>query len=347
MLCKECPGKVDQIRQHAVVRISPVGGKFKAIAGLFLFRLAVFGILDGIVAGAVGVVLGICAVGDHKNLHILVQTTARPERIPLIAVDLVERLPDGHPAPLQFHMNQRKAVDQNRHIVAVIMPCAVCLFYLILVDDLQAVVVDVLLVDQRDIFGAAIIPVQYLYIVFLNLSSLFGNMLVGVGNYITEKLLPLRIGKLVVVQLFQLAAEVSNQFILGMQRQIGIALLAQQPDKLFFQFRLTLVAVRTHLGGFIGGNNGIFTRACDNVERNHILRSPYPNYFPSLFSLHLLFSEYTLSLRAYVSFALSHSNLSYIYIRYNPHLWDSIFDILCHLHPLRTYPLPDLDHCRL
>ena len=72
VLCKECPGKVDQIRQHTVIRIGPVGGKFKAIAGLFLFHLAVFGILDGIVAGAVGVVLGICAVGDHKNLHILI-----------------------------------------------------------------------------------------------------------------------------------------------------------------------------------------------------------------------------------------------------------------------------------
>ena len=269
MLCKECPGKVDQIRQHTVIRISPVGGKFKAVAGLFLFRLAVFGILDGIVAGAVGVVLGICAVGDHENLRILVQTAARPERIPLIAVDLVERLPDGHPAPLQFHMNQRKAIDQNRHIVAVIMPCAVCLFYLILVDDLQAVVVDVLFVDQCDIFGTSIIPVQHLHIVFLNLPGLFRNMLVGVGNYITEKLPPLRIGKLVVVQLFQLAAEVSNQFIFGMQRQIGIALFTQQPDKLFFQFRLALVAVRAHLGGFIGGNNGIFIGSRNDIEKGH------------------------------------------------------------------------------
>ena len=269
MLCKECPGKVDQIRQHAVVRISPVGGKFKAIAGLFLFRLAVFGILDGIVAGAVGVVLGICAVGDHKNLHILIQAAARPERIPLIAVDLVERLPDGHPAPLQFHMNQWKAVDQNRHIIAVIMPCAVCLFYLILVDDLQAVVVDVLLVDQRDIFGTAIIPVQYLHIIFLNLPGLFGNMFVGVGNYITEKLPPLCIRKLVVVQLFQLAAEVGNQFIFGMQRQIGIAVLTQQPDKLFFQFRLALVAVSAHLGGFIGGNNSIFIGGRNDIEKGH------------------------------------------------------------------------------
>ena len=162
-------------------------------------------------------------------------------------------------------MNQRKAVDQNRNIVAVIMPRAVCLFYLILVDDLQAVVVDVFLVNQRDVFGAAIIPVQHLHIIFLNLPGLFRNMLVRVGNCITEKLLPLRIGKLVVVQLFQLTAEVSNQFILGMQRQIGIALLAQQPDKFFLQFCLTLVAVRAHLGGFIGSNNGIFIGSRNNV----------------------------------------------------------------------------------
>ena len=228
-----------------------------------------FGTLDGIVAGAVGVVLGICAVGDHKNLHILIQAAARPERIPLVAVDLVKCLPDGHPAPLQFHMNQRKAVDQNRHIVAIIMPRAVCLFYLILVDDLQAVVMDVLFVDQCDIFGTAIIPVQYLHIVFLNLPGLFRNMLVGVGNYITEKLPPLRIGKLVVVQLFQLTAEVNNQFILGMQRQIGIALLAQQPDKFFLQFCLTLVAVRAHPGGFIGGSNGIFIGSRNDIEKGH------------------------------------------------------------------------------
>ena len=269
VLSEECPGKVDQIGQHPVVCIRPVRGKFKAVAGLFLFRSSVLGVLDGIVAGTVGVVLGICAVGDHENLHIFVQAAACPERIPLIAVDLVERLPDGHPAPLQFHMNQRKAVDQNRHIVAVIMPRTVCLLHFILVDDLQTVVVDVLFVDQCDIFGTAIIPMQHLHVIFLNLPGLFGNMFVGVGNYITEKLPPLCVRKLVVVQLFQLAAEVGNQFILGMQRQIGIALLTQQPDKLFFQFRLALVAVRAHLGGLIGGNNSIFIGGRNDIEKGH------------------------------------------------------------------------------
>ena len=149
------------------------------------------------------------------------------------------------------------------------MPRTVCLLHFILVDDLQTVIVDVLFVDQRDIFGTAVIPMQHLHVIFLNLPGLFGNMFVGVGNYITEKLPPLCIRKLVVVQLFQLAAEVGNQFIFGMQRQIGIALLTQQPDKLFFQFRLALVAVSAHLGGFIGGNNSIFIGGRNDIEKGH------------------------------------------------------------------------------
>ena len=188
-------------------------------------------------------------------------------------------------------MNQRKAVDQNRHIVAVIMPYAVRLLHLVLVDDLQSVVMDVLLVDQRDIFGAAIIPVQHLHIIFLNLPGLFGNMLVGVSNYITEKLPPLRIGKVVVVQLFQLAAEIGNQFILGMQRQIGIALLTQQPDKLFFQFRLALVAVRAHLGGFIGSNNRIFIGSRNDIEKGHF-KFLLPFILPLYATIHNIASSY-------------------------------------------------------
>ena len=54
-----------------------------------------------------------------------------------------------------------------------------------------------------------------------------------------------------------------------MQRQIGIALLAQQPDKFFLQFCLTLVAVRAHLGGFIGSNNGIFIGSRNDIEKGH------------------------------------------------------------------------------
>ena len=45
--------------------------------------------------------------------------------------------------------------------------------------------------------------------------------------------------------------------------------LAQQPDKLFFQFRFALIAVRAHLGGFVGGNNGIFIGSRNDIEKGH------------------------------------------------------------------------------
>ena len=77
------------------------------------------------VAGRVGVVFCIRAIGDNENLYILIQTATSPKAVPLVTVDLVERLFDGHTAPLQFHMNQRQTVYQNRDIIAVIIVAAI------------------------------------------------------------------------------------------------------------------------------------------------------------------------------------------------------------------------------
>lgn len=96
---KEGSGKVDQIRNHAVVRICPEASELKAVAGLFLLLLAGFRIFDGIEPGAVGIILGVRAVTDHKNLNILEQTGSSPEGITLIPVDLIESLPDSDTAP--------------------------------------------------------------------------------------------------------------------------------------------------------------------------------------------------------------------------------------------------------
>ena len=78
--------------------------------------------------------------------------------IALIPVDLVERLPDSHTAPLQLHMDHRETVDQDRHIIAVAVPRSFVLADGILVDDLKKIVVDVLLVKQSDVLGGAVIP---------------------------------------------------------------------------------------------------------------------------------------------------------------------------------------------
>ena len=73
MLGKKCPGKVHQVRQEPVVGVGPKGRELKAVAGLFLLgRGGRSGVLDGVAAGAVGVVLGVRTIGDRKNLHILI-----------------------------------------------------------------------------------------------------------------------------------------------------------------------------------------------------------------------------------------------------------------------------------
>ena len=227
MLGKEGAGEVDEVWNHLVIGIRPEGGELKAVAGLLLFGFAGGGLPDGVKAGAVGIVLGVGAVGDDKNLHILEQATPRPEGIPLVAVDLVEGLSNGHSPAFQLNMYQRQAVDQHRHIVAVAVFGSLLLAYLILVDDLETVVVDVLLIDEGDIFGGAVIPPQHLHKVLLDFPGLLHNMLVGVGDGIGEEPLPLPIGELVAIQSFQVAAQVGNEVGFLVDLQILIALLGE------------------------------------------------------------------------------------------------------------------------
>ena len=70
-------------------------------------------------AGRVRIILGIGAVGDHKNLHKLIKSAGCPKAVPLVAVDLVKGLPDGNAPVFQFNMDQRQTVDQHCHIIAV------------------------------------------------------------------------------------------------------------------------------------------------------------------------------------------------------------------------------------
>ena len=97
---EESPGEVNQIRDDTVVCVCPEAGELKAVAGLFLLLLAGFRVLDRIEPGAVGIVLGVRAVADHKDLDILKQTASGPEGISLITVDLIECLSNRHATAL-------------------------------------------------------------------------------------------------------------------------------------------------------------------------------------------------------------------------------------------------------
>jgi hypothetical protein len=79
MFGKKCSGKIDQIGNDPIIGIRPEGSKLKAVTGLAFLMFAGTRILDGIVSGRVGIILGIGAIGDYKDLHILKQTTTSPE----------------------------------------------------------------------------------------------------------------------------------------------------------------------------------------------------------------------------------------------------------------------------
>jgi len=94
-LSKKGPAKVHQIRNRAVVGICPPGGKLKAVAGAFPLLDAPFRCLPDVRGPrGVAVILGMCAVGDNKKLYVFKKPASCPERLPAIAVDLIECLFD-------------------------------------------------------------------------------------------------------------------------------------------------------------------------------------------------------------------------------------------------------------
>ena len=266
MLGEKCLCEVYQIGNDFVVPIRPEGGELKAVAGLFGFIASLALLFDVAAAGGVGIILRVGAVGDDENLDVFKQAARSPEAVALVALDLVERLADGHAAPLEFHMDQGQTVDQNGHIVACVVP-ARALF--ILVDDLQTVVVDVLFVQQVDVFGCAAVLPQHLHMIELNPARLFQNAVVRARDAVPKEARPLAVRKGVVVQEFQLAAEVGDERGFVVDLQIFIPLRAQKPQKFLLQRRLALIAVRPAGIRRVLSHDGAFSCRGDDVELAH------------------------------------------------------------------------------
>ena len=93
-------------------------------------------------------------------------------------------------------MDKGQTVDQNRHIVAsIVLP----LGFLVLVNHLQAVVVNVLFVNQLNILGSSVIPAEYLDMVGLNGAAFLCDALIGVGKSFRKETLPLAVAKGIIV----------------------------------------------------------------------------------------------------------------------------------------------------
>ena len=166
-------------------------------------------------------------------------------------------------------MYSGQSIDQHGHIVAVVVPCALVLADRILVDDLQTVIVDMVLVQQLDVLGTAIIPPEDLDMVLLKTAGLFDDAIRGGCDTVGEEPLPLGIAESVAVQFFQLVPQVLDKLLLRMDRKVLIALLAEKLDKLFLQFCFALIGFRTPFRRFIFCDHGVFTRGRNDAEKAH------------------------------------------------------------------------------
>lgn len=128
---------------------------------------------------------------------------------------------------------------------------------------------DVLLVDQRDVLGTAVVTPEDLDMILLELAGLFRDVLVGVRQLLREKPAPLVLAELNAIECFQLAPKISHQLFLAVDRQILIALLCQKADKFPLQRGLALVAVRAGLDWLILRHNGVFICRGDDIEIAH------------------------------------------------------------------------------
>ena len=134
MLGKERLCKVNKVCNNSVVTIRPIGSELKAI-GCFLAVLfaGTVALLDMARSGGIGIILGEGAVGDDKNLHILIKPRPSPKAVSLIAINLVESFLDRNTTALQLHVNQRQTVHKNGHVIPGVVIAGT---FFILIDDL-------------------------------------------------------------------------------------------------------------------------------------------------------------------------------------------------------------------
>ena len=253
MLGKERVGKVYQIRDRHVIRIGPPGGKLVAVARLFSFLHRAFRFLFNVgKPGGIAVIFCERAVRYDKELYIFKQSRVSPERLPVVAVNLVKSLLQLDAPSFQLNMHHGQTVHQNCHIISVAMRT---IFSFILVDDLQAVVVDIGLVDQVDIFHRPIVTCQQLNVILLNDISLLLYTQVLIRNLIPEEEIPLVVAEIIIIQSLQLNTQIDNQIPFTLYRQIIIRLLLQLFNQHLFQISLRLVSRCPFVGRLILSNN--------------------------------------------------------------------------------------------
>ena len=254
---EEGSGETRQVGDDMVAPVGPPAGEFETVGALL--RTACCGtalhFMDVLEARGVAVVLGVRAVRDDEDLGVLIESRSGPEAVALATVDLVERLLDRHAPPLQLDLHQRQAIDQNRHII----PGRVAATLLLeLVKHLEAVAVNMHLVDETNVLCRTIITVQNLDVVFLDQPGLVLDACRRRGDDPMEEMRPLIVGEPDIVQLLKLGAQVCDQFGFRMRGKSFIALGFKDSQQLLLQIRFALVRGLTTVVRLVFGHHGAF-----------------------------------------------------------------------------------------
>lgn len=197
-------------------------------------------------------------------MHILIESGAGPEGVALIAVDLVEGISDADSPALQLDMHQREAVDKDCYVIAVGVGAALGD---VLVDDLQGVVVDISFVDERDVDERAVGAGPGLDVVFLNGFGFLNDAHVGIADVFVEEPDPFVIVEAEAVEAFDLAAEVGNEFLLGVDWEIFVGLACEAIDEVALHVGFGLILRGAIVAGFKFGDDGRFGVFGDKVVR--------------------------------------------------------------------------------
>ena len=213
----------------------------------------------------VAVVLRARAVGDDEDLDELEEPRARPETLALVALDLVERLAQAHAAPLELYVHERKAVHEDRHVVAVLVRALV---RLVLVHHLEAVPVDMVPVQEVDVLIRAVIALEGYDRVVLDAPRLVDDRKRRVRDVLRAEAPPLGVGELDAVQLLELGAQVGDELGLGVDAEPVVALVREDVDEAGLEVCLRLVgALGRRRGGRLGADRRLGSLQDEAVGR--------------------------------------------------------------------------------
>ena len=270
VLREKCLGKVDQIKDFLVRRICPIRCEFKAVRCLLTLAPLALVLLYRGKSRRVGVIFRMGAVRYDEYLHILIEAARRPEAVTLIAVYLVECLFDLDASALQLDVDEREAIHEYGHVIAVLEIAAVLR---VLVDDLKEILVDVGLVDEHDVLRRAVVTAKVLYIVLLYPARLLLDAVIRICNARIEEALPLVISEFVVIQLLYLAAKITFKRVGVVYLKIFVAFLRQNADEVSLELCLRLIrAISVSLLAHILRAHGGLRQLSDDVVLHAVSR---------------------------------------------------------------------------